>query len=504
MSSLSQRSVYFYLSCALLACGVAVRSYLWYYHKDLWLDEALLAVGISQSNFSSLLVGAIPDQSAPLLFLISAKFLQLWGFFDEHSLYLLPTLCGTLTLLLTYKTAILIKGERFAFLVVAIFSLSYAALYYSSEFKQYSCEMLIAIFYLYFFVTLRFCSGQTLNLKHACLFIFLLLMSSSSIFLFFSFIAAIIIYDYDSFTVIKKRIYAVFPVTITVLIFFAAYYFIFLNSNRQFMDEYWKKAFIPFNPLQWASFIKQTAFPVFFGLTGENIKGIGKYFSYALAFALPCGLYLLHRENIKAFYFIFFQFVIIFAAMFFCYPVGHSGYIGSRLVLFLLPSVAIVCGLFFEFINVVLQRISNKFSSIAVAFSFLLALFVVFQNFSWAYRGMGHQQISKLITYIDTHYKSGDKVAVYVYAPYKYYQDLNNVKIEPDVLYSKTPNIDEQISNILLSKNNIYILFSHYCKDCPGNPHYVEALEEKLNLEKRAFTLTHGSGSMLYVIDKAS
>jgi len=123
MSGLSLRSVYFYLSCALLTCGVAVRLYLWYYHKDFWLDEALLAVGISQSNFSSLLVGAITDQSAPLLFLILAKFLQLWGFFDEHSLYILPTLCGTLTLLLTYKTAILIKGDRFAFLVVAIFSL---------------------------------------------------------------------------------------------------------------------------------------------------------------------------------------------------------------------------------------------------------------------------------------------------------------------------------------------------------------------------------------------
>ena len=500
MYNSTKHTLFFPFTMMLMTCGIGVRLYLWFYHKDFWLDEALLAVEIEKASLVTLLLGHITDQSAPLLFLLLAKVLQLIGFFDEHSLYIFPMACGILTIVVIYKISLLIKGELLAFFSLIFFLCSYAALYYSSEFKQYSCEMLISCMYLYLFVQRCHFLEKKFNCVQIFFFVSLFLLSSSSIFSFLAFVSAYVFGDGNSFAMIKKRLFEILPNSIIILLIFIIYYYFFLSHNKSIMDEYWKQYFIPLNPFNWPSFIYKVAYPVFLGLTGEKLWEIGSYFSFVLAITFPCGLILMYKHHNNAFCFIFCQFFIICTAMFFIYPVGHSGFIGSRLVLFLLPAIVLTCGYFFDVIFSLALRFFSPFTVIIKLLFLFITICIIAQNISWANAGMGHHQVSSLIKYINVNYQPGEKVAVYVYEPYHYYQYLNKVTIEPEVLYTKKQNVRDKISNLLSTKEKIYVLFSTYWDNKLQTPE--EFLEEKLKYEKRNFTTINDTGARLYIIDK--
>ena len=130
----------------LVVLGVALRLRQYLFNRSLWLDEAFLAINVVDQNLISLL--SVPlkySQSAPPGFLLASRsFVVLLGR-EEWVLRLAPLIAG---LLLLMVAVVLARHEfkstagRVAF--VGLVALSPVLVYYSSEFKQYSLEALVA------------------------------------------------------------------------------------------------------------------------------------------------------------------------------------------------------------------------------------------------------------------------------------------------------------------------------------------------------------------------
>ena len=133
------------VSCLVLL-GVALRLRQYLFNRSLWLDEAALAVSVVERDLPYLL--SVPlkwNQSAPPGFLVASRsFVSIFGR-DEWVLWLAPLIAG---LLLLVVAVILARQElksaagRVTF--VGLVALSPVLIGYSSEFKQYSLDALVA------------------------------------------------------------------------------------------------------------------------------------------------------------------------------------------------------------------------------------------------------------------------------------------------------------------------------------------------------------------------
>lgn len=125
------------------------RIYHYFIHKNLWLDENLIAMAIYKTPLIDLLQGKYEyNQSCPLLFGLYNKILAIITNYSPSILYFIPTIVGILLILLIVKFCIQYDGILYAFICVAIISVCKMPLYYSTEFKQYIFEATATIFLL--------------------------------------------------------------------------------------------------------------------------------------------------------------------------------------------------------------------------------------------------------------------------------------------------------------------------------------------------------------------
>jgi len=135
----------------LIGFGAIFRLSQYLFNRSLWLDEAKLAVNISQRSFLELLEPLKSAQGAPVIFLMIEKLLiEGWGNRD-YVLRLFPLLCGLISLYLFYKLAMRFLSPRIVPLALCLFAVCDALIYYSSELKQYSSDVMTAV--LLFLVT---------------------------------------------------------------------------------------------------------------------------------------------------------------------------------------------------------------------------------------------------------------------------------------------------------------------------------------------------------------
>ena len=130
-----------------LGCLLRVLEYL--LNRSLWLDEAYLALNVLHRPWAALLQTLDNHQGAPIIFLLLEKSASLYLGSSEYALRLLPLIAGVLSMLLFYKLA----GKAISGIAIPIalglFAISPSLIYYSSELKQYSCDVAVAIL-LYF------------------------------------------------------------------------------------------------------------------------------------------------------------------------------------------------------------------------------------------------------------------------------------------------------------------------------------------------------------------
>ena len=128
-------NIWYILSLVLISIGILVRISQYIWHKDLWLDEAMLAYSIYNLPFADIFFQPLPyTQAAPLGFLSIAKLLGIsFGYseqlgisfgYSEQVLYFFPFICGIGVLIVAYKIGRNIAlsyqqfGEFFSFLFI--------------------------------------------------------------------------------------------------------------------------------------------------------------------------------------------------------------------------------------------------------------------------------------------------------------------------------------------------------------------------------------------------
>jgi hypothetical protein len=133
------------VSWAAVALGCLLRFVQYRLDRSLWMDEAYLSLNILHRSFAGLCRALDYHQGAPLGFLLLEKSAVRWWGGGEYVLRLFPLLAGIASVWLFYRLASKALPARAAAVAVGLFAISPSLVYYSSEVKQYSSDVAIAL-----------------------------------------------------------------------------------------------------------------------------------------------------------------------------------------------------------------------------------------------------------------------------------------------------------------------------------------------------------------------
>ena len=134
-----------YAGWALVALGVVLRVARYLADRSLWLDEAALSLNIAGRSLSGLTHPLAYNQGAPLGFLTLEKACVLLFGVNEYALRLIPLLAGIGSLFLFRAVARRCLRPAGALAALTLFVVNEPLIYYSSEVKQYSTDVLICL-----------------------------------------------------------------------------------------------------------------------------------------------------------------------------------------------------------------------------------------------------------------------------------------------------------------------------------------------------------------------
>ncbi len=301
--------------------AIFLRVKVYFANSSMWLDECSLAMNLLNNKF----IGTLENgQVSPTLFLLFSKLSVLIFGVSEFAIRLVPFLCSIFSIFAFYFLSRIFFKKNYSILIANfLFAINYQLIYYAQEFKQYSCDVFIAILLLIFINKIDF---EELNIQKSFLFgaFFSLIfwVSFTSIFIFVAFFG---VFLFRCFRKYKDLIAMLTPFVLNIIL----YYTINLRESFNYISNYsfWKEGFINLN------------FSNFLYIIVENIN----YFFYPCKFVLFAliliiiGLLLIFRENKNKFFFILLPvLVLIISSYMHIYPFQQ------RVVLFLIPILLIL------------------------------------------------------------------------------------------------------------------------------------------------------------------
>jgi hypothetical protein len=134
---------------AIIGVGTLLRVAQYSCGRSLWNDEAQLALNILQRSFRGLFEPLRYHQGAPVGFLLLEKLATVLVGKSEIALRAVPFVAGVVALLVFYDVAKMYLSPAAVPIALALFSLSRSLVYYSSEAKQYSTDVLVTLLLLH-------------------------------------------------------------------------------------------------------------------------------------------------------------------------------------------------------------------------------------------------------------------------------------------------------------------------------------------------------------------
>ena len=132
-----------------VAVGLALRLREYLACRSLWLDEVFLAGGIIDTPWYRLLIEPLPNnQVAAPLFVVLAKVATAALGPGEWAVRLIPFLAGCFSVVLFARVAGRYLSPGGAFVATLLFSLSDYLIYYTTDFKPYSLDVLCTVWLL--------------------------------------------------------------------------------------------------------------------------------------------------------------------------------------------------------------------------------------------------------------------------------------------------------------------------------------------------------------------
>ena len=435
----------------IIGYGVLLRLSQYLFNRSLWADETLLALNIIHRSFSELFKPLDYVQGAPIGFLILERLAVRAAGNGEYALRLFPLLCGIFSLLLFYQVAKLSLTPKAVPIALGLFATSGRLIYYSSEVKQYSSDVAIAL--LLFSAVIYFESCELSAWRVAVLGF----LGAAAV--WFSHPAVFILagagMSLTSSCLIGKRWAKIRSFWIAYSLWalgLAACYLVHLRhlSNNKDLLNYWSPGFVPL-PLLSVSTVDWFV-STFFGVF-ENPVGLNSGIA-ALTFLVGCiSMFSYKRER---FYLLIAPiFFTLLAAAFRKYPFSE------RLILFTVPIFLLLVA---EGAEQLRYQTSRNSPTIGV---FLLGLLFFLPLSSATYhliKPRTMEEIRPVISYVKQHERNGDVIYLYYGAvePFQYYAEWYDFRNYMVGIASRE-NWANYVKDLdkLRGLNRVWVLFSH-------------------------------------------
>jgi len=461
-------SDYFWWVFILLGIFLRIRQYL--LNRSLWGDEASLALNLVNRSFGELTQLLDYHQAAPIGFLFIEKLSILIFGNHEYIMRLFPLFAGILAIYFIYRFARTHLGT-FGLFAVAIFAISWWLVYHSSELKQYTSDVMIALLLVFL---AGGCLRESIRAKD-----FLVLGILGSIVIWISHPSVFILAGIGLVLVLEKfsrKDYApwtwILAIGIVWLISFGLEYLVSLRHivADEYLIKYWQKAYVPTPPWSNMRWYVGTFYSfVFFAFhRADNVMAIS---TLVLAFIGTISLWLRDR---KIALLVILPFVMTgIASLMQRYPLKN------RFMLFLVPFTLLLMAEGFRGIYWVIAKWKRKY---AVIICTLLALAVIWQIVPITYERANSgrkEDIRSVIEYVAENRSPNETVYVFFktipvfnyYAPF-YNLDTSNI-IRGNFRGSKRTTKRTAIKgfqddvDMLVGEKRIWYIFSEVV-DCPA------------------------------------
>lgn len=215
-------------------------------NRCMWLDEAHLAINIVDRGFLGLLAPLDNHQAAPIGFLFAEKLMALFFGNSDWALRVVPLFSFLFSIpLFFFISRKLARNGIVAQMATALFSISWILLRYSSEVKQYSLDVFVSLLLLClpFFLSMERRSALAAAAVIGCAAIW------------FSHVAVVTLFVIGVYWLYRETYLRgnskISLVIASWLVSFAGYYVFFIHDHptREYMLWFWRKSFLPANPL---------------------------------------------------------------------------------------------------------------------------------------------------------------------------------------------------------------------------------------------------------------
>jgi 4-amino-4-deoxy-L-arabinose transferase-like glycosyltransferase len=415
-----------WLPWLIIALGFVLRLDQYLFNRSLWLDEAFFVVNVVDRTFLELFKAPLEytGHIMPPGILVMAKlFITLFGNSD-FILRLFPFLCGIVSLVLFYQLAKIYLSAKAVPLALFLFAISDSLIIYSSMFKQYSSDVMIAIALLLLVAHLR-----RNTLTFARLFILTIVgilavwFSHASVFI----LATIGIYLILPYLLNKQwqTVIELSAVYWAWLLSFAILYFLIINietPTNAWMHEFWTihNAFMP-SPfsVEWLQWFYDK-----FLLTMKNPASLEHVELAGIFVIIGCISMLANRKGIL--FLLTLPVLIALIASFFEQYAFHG-----RLLLFLMPALYLIIA---EGIVQLQVRLLPYPKTSIVTIAIQMILFVSIIDFPLYNRNVHKevpvQEIKPALEHVQENKQANDVIYLYYWAEpafryYAKYYDFN-------------------------------------------------------------------------------
>ena len=464
-------SIYLYWIVMLFGALFRIRQYA--ANRSFWVDEASLALNIVDRNFAMLMKPLDYNQGAPIGFLFIEKFLvTIFGNFD-YVLRIFPLIAGLVSLYFVYRLANELLG-RLGLLVVFWFSFSGSMIYYSSELKQYSSDVMFA-------TALTWCGVFYLKKIDLQLRDVLILGVLGIIAIFSSHPAAFVLPVVGvllAFEKFRAKKYSQLRLLLGMGVvwggtFFASYLFTLRNLiGNDFLQRYWGDSYAPLPPWQHLDWYRN----VFYSLLPELGTSFWDIFSqqfhqtnllnFCLLLATVGSLSLLLRDK-KMAILIISPFVLMFvASVLDRYPMY------DRFIYFWVPSLFFLVAEGLAVLYRLLSKINRQSANLIYIFLFLLLAWTPTTN---AFANMVNPQMGEDIKPVLAYIRENKQVDDVIYVhnggvnSFRYYAPFYELDTEYSFVADKSSNFKRFLIDVddLIGNERVWFVFSHvtYC-DC--------------------------------------
>ena len=447
----------------IIGFGIVIRLIPYLYNRSLWVDEAKLALNIIQKSFGQLVHPLDYNQMAPVGFLFIEKFLtQLLGT-DEYVLRIFPLLAGILSLFLFYEVSRRVLTLRGLSIALGLFALSEHLIRYTSELKQYSSDVAIALaIILMGLLCVKKESGWVpILLLTSITGALLIWFSHPAIFGLAGVGLTLVIQSWETKNW-RKLVWLTIPALFWLGSFGFNYFFTHLDlSHHPNMVKAWSAstAFMPLPPVSLEGFLW---FPKTFLAMFPHTTGL--YFSGLAAMCFIVGWASHFKEKRYS------LFLLTLPALFTLIASGLHAYpFQGRLILFLVPFLIIFIGEGIDRIIIMAKPTGPIIPASLCILIFLYPAHTAISNLLNPAR-MEHEEVRPIMAYLGAHHQEGDAIYLYPssWAAFEYYDHrfgLENAPYKVGVVSRK--NWDKYVQDLkdLSGKTRAWILFSHVHKN---------------------------------------